>query len=55
MDVITTFLNPLLQEEVYIELLEGYALPKDCPIPCTSRGRIICRLQKCLYSLKQAP
>jgi hypothetical protein len=38
-----------------MELPEGYALPKDCPIPCTSGGRIVCRLRKCLYSLKQAP
>jgi len=53
MDVITAFLNPLLQEEVYMELPEGYALPKDCP--CTSGGRIVCRLRKCLYGLKQAP
>jgi hypothetical protein len=53
MDVITAFLNPLLQEEVYMELPEGYALPKD--YPCTSGGRIVCRLRKCLYGLKQAP
>jgi hypothetical protein len=55
MDVITAFLNPLLQEEVYMELPEGYALPKDCPIPRSSGGRIVCRLRKCLYGLKQAP
>jgi hypothetical protein len=55
MDVITAFLNLLLQEEVYIKLPKGYALPKDCSIPCTSRGRIVCRLWKCLYGLKQAP
>jgi hypothetical protein len=54
MDVITAFLNPLLQEEVYMELPEGYVLPKDCPIPRTSGGRIVCRLRKCLYALKQA-
>ena len=48
MDVVTAFLNPLLQEEVYMELPEGYTLP------CTSGGKLICRLQKCLYRLKQA-
>ena len=53
MDVVTAFLNPLLQEEVYMELPEGYALTKDCPR--TSGGRIVCRLRKCLYGLKQAP
>ena len=49
MDVVTAFLNPLLHEEVYIELPKGYTVPR------TSGGRVICRLRKCLYSLKQAP
>jgi Reverse transcriptase (RNA-dependent DNA polymerase) len=54
MDVVTAFLNPLLQEEVYMELPEGYILPNGS-LPCTSGGKLICRLQKCLYGLKQAP
>ena len=49
MDVKTAFLNPLLQDEVYMELLEGYTIPR------TSGGRVVCRLWKCLYGLKQAP
>jgi hypothetical protein len=49
MDVITAFLNPVLQEEVYIELLEG-VLPTSA-----SRGKLYCRLKKSLYGLKQAP
>ena len=55
MDVITAFLNPILQEEVYMELPEGYTLPESHTFPRTSGGRVICRLRKCLYSLKQAP
>jgi hypothetical protein len=54
MDVVTAFLNLLLQEEVYIELPKGYILP-DGSLPRTSGGKVICRLQKCLYGLKQAP
>jgi hypothetical protein len=49
MDVVTAFLNPLLHEEVYMELPKGYTVPR------TSGGRVICRLRKCLYGLKQAP
>ena len=46
MDVITAFLNPVLQEEVYMELPEGAS---------ASGGKLYCRLKKCLYGLKQAP
>src|SRR5450432_878347 len=55
MDVITAFLNPALQEEVYMELPEGYTIPEGHTIPCSSGGKTICRLRKCLYGLKQAP
>src|SRR5450755_4624752 len=55
MDVVTAFLNPVLQEEVYMELPEGYTIPESHTIPCSSRGKVICRLRKCLYGLKQAP
>jgi Reverse transcriptase (RNA-dependent DNA polymerase) len=34
---------------VYMELPKGYTSP------CTSGGKVICRLRKCLYGLKQAP
>jgi hypothetical protein len=49
MDVITAFLNPVLQEEVYIELLKGFQ-----PVSA-SRGKLYCRFKKSLYRLKQAP
>jgi len=55
MDIVTAFLNPLLQEEVYMELPEGYTIPNGHTFPCVSGGRLICRLRKCLYGLKQAP
>jgi hypothetical protein len=46
MDVITAFLNPALQEEVYMELPKGVSV---------SGGKLYCRLKKSLYGLKQAP
>ena len=55
MDVVTAFLNPQLQEEVFMELPEGYPVPDSHIFPRTSGGRLICRLRKCLYGLKQAP
>ena len=55
MDVVTAFLNLMLQDEVYMELPDGYTLSEGNTIPHTSRGRTICRLRKCLYGLKQAP
>jgi hypothetical protein len=48
MDVITAFLNPILQDEVFIELLKGVGAS-------ASKGKLYCRLKKCLYRLKQAP
>jgi hypothetical protein len=54
MDVVTAFLNLLLQEEVYIELPKGYTLANRCTFPCTSKGKLVCQLWKCLYKLKQA-
>jgi hypothetical protein len=46
MDVITAFLNPVLQEEVYMELPKGAS---------ASGRKLYCRLKKSLYGLKQAP
>ena len=47
MDVKTTFLNEVIEEEVYIEQLEGFE---------THEKKIhLCRLKKALYGLKQAP
>jgi Reverse transcriptase (RNA-dependent DNA polymerase) len=49
MDVVTAFLNPLLQEEVYMEQPEGFAFLS------ANWGKLICQLRKSLYSLKQVP
>jgi hypothetical protein len=49
MDVITAFLNPILNEEVYMEQPEGFE------ITSASGGKLLCKLRKCLYGLKQAP
>ena len=47
MDVKYAFLNGELEEEVYIEQLEGCSLIDD--------KFIVCKLKKALYGLKQAP
>jgi hypothetical protein len=47
MDVKSTFLNGELEEEVYIEQLEGFLL--------SEREDYLCILKKALYGLKQAP
>ena len=47
MDVKTTFLSGDLDGEVYMELLEGFVLPKN--------ENKVCKLTKSLYGLKQAP
>jgi hypothetical protein len=47
MDVKTTFLNGLIQEEVYIE--------KPLEFEVHERESHVCRLKKTLYGMKQAP
>ena len=47
MDVKSSFLNWYLEEEVYIEKLEGFQL--------NNKGDYVCKLKKALYGLKQAP
>ena len=47
MDVKSAFFNGKIEEEVYIEQLEGFLLSKNIDY--------ICKLKKALYSLKQAP
>ena len=47
MDVNTTFLNGVIQEEVYIEQPQGFEVH--------GRESHICRLKKALYGLKKAP
>jgi hypothetical protein len=47
MDVKTTFLNAIIEEEVYIEKPQGFEVHE--------RESHVCRLKKALYGLKQAP
>jgi hypothetical protein len=47
MDVKTTFLNGVIEEEVYIEQTQGFEVE--------DRKSHVCRLKKALYGLKQAP
>ena len=47
MDVKTAFLNGDLDEEIYMEQLEGFIVP--------GQEKKVCRLVKSLYGLKQAP
>ena len=47
MDVETTFLNSELNEEIYMDLPEGFVVPEQ--------ENKVCRLVKSLYGLKQAP
>jgi len=47
MDLKTTFLNGVIEEEVYIEQTEGFNI--------FSSESHVCRLKRALYGLKQAP
>jgi hypothetical protein len=47
MDVNSSFINGTLEEEVYLEQLEGFKL--------TENQDYVCKLKKVLYGLKQAP
>eukprot|EP00253_Pinus_taeda_P006390 PITA_06390 len=47
MDVKYAFLNGDLEEEVYIEKLDGFILRND--------PKLVCRIKNALYGLKQAP
>ena len=47
MDVKTTFLNDVIEEEVYIEQPQGFEVE--------GRKSHVCRLKKTLYGLKQTP
>ena len=46
MDVKSTFLNGKIEEEEYIEQLEGFLLSEN--------KDYVCKLKKALYGLKQA-
>ena len=56
MDVVTAFLHPKLDEDVYMALPEGYDLHRSpnerLPNGCSL---YVCKLNKALYGLKQAP
>ena len=47
MDVKTTFLNGVIEEEVYIEQPQGFEVE--------DRETHVCKLKKDMYGLKQAP
>jgi hypothetical protein len=47
LDVKTTLLHSDLDEEIYMEQLEGFTSP--------GREHLVCRLRKSLYGLKEAP
>ena len=47
MDVKTTFLNGVIEEEVYIEQPQGFEVE--------DRRTHVCKLKKALYELKQSP
>ena len=47
MDLKTTFLNDMIEKEVYIEQLEGFET--------FNRDSHVCRLKRVLHGLKQAP
>jgi hypothetical protein len=47
MDVKTTFLNGVIEEEVYIEQPQGFEVE--------DKKTHVCRLKKALYGLKQTP
>ncbi len=47
LDIKTTFLNALVEEEIYIEQPEGFTTPES--------EHLVERLVKCIYGLKQAP
>jgi transposase InsO family protein len=47
MDVKTTFLHGNLDEQIYMEQPEGFS--------DTGKGRLVCKLKRSLYGLKQSP
>jgi len=52
MDVVTAFLNPPIDEDIYMEAPEGVEWLEPS---YSSKNGLICKLKKSLYGLKQAP
>ena len=52
MDVVTAFLNPPVEEEIYMEAPEGIEWLEPTWL---KKKHLICKLKKSLYGLKQAP
>ncbi|TPX52544.1 DNA-directed DNA polymerase [Powellomyces hirtus] len=46
MDAVTAFLNPNIEEEIYMEQPEGFAI--------VGQGHLLCRLRRSLHGLKQS-
>jgi hypothetical protein len=47
LDVKTAFLYGELEEDIYMNQLEGFVIPK--------KENLVCRLKRSLYGLKQSP
>jgi hypothetical protein len=47
MDIKTTFLNGVVEEEIYVELCEGFET--------FNKDMHVCKMRRALYGLKQAP
>ena len=52
MDVVTAFLNPVVDEDIYMEVPEGIEWLEPA---WSAENRLVCKLKKSLYGLKQAP
>ena len=52
MDVVTAFLNPIVDEDIYMEVPEGIEWLEPS---LSTKNLPICKLKKSLYGLKQAP
>ena len=52
MDVVTTYLYESLDNEIYMKIPEGFAMPKSCN--SKSREMYSIKLQRSLYGLKQS-
>jgi hypothetical protein len=49
MDVVTAFLNADVMTAIYMEQPEGYH------VPSSTGTRLVCKLDKALYGIREAP